>query len=91
MVGNEYLLLIQLKDISKAVRITIEYAKSDKNETKKIYTEKICKTCGTKKNKKALCVELYPEQKEFLDRAAKDFSLQSVDVSCKNFTSSMIS
>jgi hypothetical protein len=71
---------VQIKDVSKAVRVAIQYAIDEAAEQKKIYTEKICTTCGNK-NKEELNVELYPVQKAFLEDAVKKYSLASVDVS----------
>jgi hypothetical protein len=71
---------VQIKDVSKAVRVAIQYAIDEAAEQKKIYTEKICTTCGNK-NKEELKVELYPVQKAFLEDAVKKYSLASVDVS----------
>ena len=72
---------LQLKDLSKAVRVAIQFAMDEMTQQKVIYTEKICNTCGAK-SKKSLKVELYPTQKAFLEQAAKEYGLPSADVSC---------
>ena len=80
--------MFQLKDISKAIRVAIQFAIDETAEQKKIYTEKICSTCGAK-SKKELKVEIYPVHKAFLEGASKTYGLQSVDVS--NFRARLLS
>jgi hypothetical protein len=53
----------------------------EKTEEKRIYTEKICNTCGGKKNKQDISIELYPKQKAYLQSIPQAYTVKDEDVS----------
>jgi hypothetical protein len=59
----------------------------EKTEEKKIFTEKICNTCGGKKNKQDISIEIYPKQKAFLQSIPQAYTVKDEDVSDSKPTS----
>jgi hypothetical protein len=53
----------------------------EKTEEKKIFTEKICNTCGGKKSKQDINLDIYPKQKAFLQSITKSYDVKDEDVS----------
>ncbi len=52
----------------------------EKTEEKKIFTEKICNTCGGKKSKQDINLDIYPKQKAFLQSITKSYDVKDEDV-----------
>ena len=75
------MLRLQIKDISKAVRVAIQFAMDEKTEENKIFTEKICNTCGGKKSKQDISFDIYPKQRAFIQSIPQSYSVKDEDVS----------
>ncbi len=71
---------IKLADVSKAVRIVVQFAMKEVEEKNKIFSETDITTCGDILRKGTLTVDLYPRQKAFLDNAAREIGLGGHEV-----------
>ena len=62
----------------KAYRVAVQYAISDGN-TNDIFKQKRCNTCGGRKKKVKVQIELYDKQPLYLESMKTTFGMKSVD------------
>ena len=71
----------QLPDVSKAVRIAVQFAMKESEERTNIYAEAMPPRPQDTLPTCELSIELYSRQKDFLDEAAREHKLPGPDVS----------
>jgi L-amino acid N-acyltransferase YncA len=72
---------VQIVDVSKTVRILVQYAIKEKEQTREIFTAKNNFHEQKLFRKNNLSIELYTKQKQFLDSCAKEHNLEGPEVS----------
>lgn len=71
----------QVKDLSNAVQAAIQFVMNDKAEEKRIFSTTICSTCGGKKSKQDIVIELHPKQMAFLRSIPQAYAVKDEHVS----------